>query len=127
KILKSNAANIDQSNGSNAVLVTTTFIDSSAQGFYGYSATFNGFSKFALVDPPVALPVNCLDFKALKVADNVGLTWKVANDVTGSNYDVERSTDGNTYTKVGTVAGNSSGQYSFPDKSIAGLQAAYYR
>lgn len=128
QILKSNAADIDQSTGSNSVTVTPTFIDSSGQGFYGYRATFNGFSKFALVEPlATPLAVTCLDFKAAKGTDNVALTWKVGSDVQGSRYVVERSSDGVAFNAIGTVPSNGGGQYAYADKEIAGLRTAYYR
>jgi hypothetical protein len=128
KVLKSNAPTLDQSTGSNSSIVTPTFIDSSAQGFYGYSYTFTGFGKFALVEAIGApLPVNCLDFKAVKGADNVVLNWKVSNDAIGSNYDIERSADGVNFQKVVSVTGNGNGQYQFIDRSISGLRAAHYR
>lgn len=129
KILKSNAANIDNSVASNSVVVTPSeFIDSSSQGFYGYSYTFDGFSKFALVEPSLSpLPVNCLDFKATKGADNVMLNWKVANDAAGTFYQIERSSDGANFQNLGNASANGSGQYNYSDHSIGGLKGAYYR
>ncbi|HEY0039824.1 MAG TPA: M4 family metallopeptidase, partial [Flavisolibacter sp.] len=129
RILKSNAANIDNSTNANSVVVTPSeFIDSSSQGFYGYSYTFNGFSKFALVEPSLSpLPVNCLDFKAIKNADQVSLIWKVSNEILAGLYEIERSTDGTNFQKLAAVSGNGTGQYSYADRSVAGLKAAYYR
>lgn len=128
RILKSNAANIDQSNASNSVIVSPVFIDSSAQGFYGYEYTFNGFSKFALVEPLTApLPVTCLDFKAVRSVDKVNLFWSVGNDVNRSFFELERSSNGSEFNKIGTVSANGQGKYIFTDKNITGLKAAYYR
>ncbi|HVF97141.1 MAG TPA: T9SS type A sorting domain-containing protein, partial [Flavisolibacter sp.] len=128
RILKSNAATIDASTFSNSIIVTpTAFIDSSAQGFYGYTYTFNGFSKFALVEPSTSpLPINCLDFKATKGTGSVVLSWKVNSDLQGS-FDVERSSDGVTFEKLTTLTANGSGQYSFADRTVAGLKTAAYR
>lgn len=129
RILKSNAADIDNSVGANSLVVTPTeVIDSSAQGFYGFIATFNGFSKFAIVEPSLSpLPVNCLDFKASKGADNVSLSWKVSGDAAGVQYELERSEDGSQFTRLSTVAANGAGQYNFTDRGVAGLKGAYYR
>ena len=129
RILKSNAADIDNSVGANSLVVTPTeVIDSSAQGFYGFTATFNGFSKFAIIEPSLSpLPVNCLDFKASKGADNVSLSWKVSGDAAGVQYELERSEDGSQFTRLSTVAANGAGQYNFTDRGVAGLKGAYYR
>jgi len=129
RILKSNAANIDNSVGANSVVVTPSeVIDSSSQGFYGFTATFNGFSKFALVEPVLApLPVNCLDFRASKGSSEVSLSWKVSGEGIGTVYQIERSTDGNSYEKVGSLNATNAGNYQFTDRSIAGLRSAYYR
>jgi hypothetical protein len=129
RILKSNATDIDNSTGANSVVVTPTqVIDSSSQGFYGFTATFNGFSKFALVEPVLApLPVNCLDFRASRGTNDVSLSWKVGNEGAGTIYEIERSTDGSNYQKIASVNGASAGQYQFSDRSVAGLRSAYYR
>lgn len=129
KILKSNASNIDLSNASNSLVVTpNNFIDSSAQGFYGYTYTFNGFSKFALTEASSApLPVTCIGFKANRGTNSVGLDWSVGGDVQGGSYAVERSSDGASYQPIATVKGNGGGRYSFNDADVQGLKAAYYR
>lgn len=129
RILKSNAADIDNSTGSNSVVVTPSeVIDSSSQGFYGFTATFNGFSKFALVEPVLApLPVNCLDFRASRGNNDVSLSWKVSNEGAGTVYEIERSTDGSSYQKIGSLSATSAGSYQFSDRSVSGLRSAYYR
>lgn len=129
KLLKSNAPTIDQANTSNSIIVTPVFIDSSAQGFYGYQYTFTGFSKFALVDANFPLPVNCLDFKASKSNNAVMLSWKVNAERNNSHFEIERSDDGITFRKIGQVAasGTANGQYSYNDATVIGLKNAYYR
>ncbi|MEJ7627808.1 MAG: M4 family metallopeptidase [Ferruginibacter sp.] len=103
RILKSNAANIDQSNLTNSVIVTPILIDSSAQGFYGFEATFTGFSKFAIVSPGVVLPVNLTTFNAVKQEQHSKLTWVTTGEINLSNYSVERSADGVIFTAIGSV------------------------
>lgn len=128
RILKSNAADIDNSVGSNSVVITPSeVIDSSAQGFYGFTATISGFSKFAIVEPLLSpLPVNCVDFSASKGTNDVRLAWKTNGDA-GVQYALERSEDGSNFKQLNTVASNSTNEYSFVDKAIAGLRGAYYR
>jgi Zn-dependent metalloprotease len=48
-LLKSNAANIDASTTANSIVVVPIVEDHSADGYWSYTATFNGFSYFALV------------------------------------------------------------------------------
>ncbi len=128
RILKSNAATIDQSGPANSQIVTPTFIDSSNQGFYGYRASFTGFSKFALVSPLAApLPVTCVDFSAVKAASSVALMWKVAGEEAGTRYEVERSTDGTAFSRIGMLPSNGGGSYAFTDNQVTGLRAAHYR
>jgi Zn-dependent metalloprotease len=130
RILKSNAANIDQSTASNSIIVVPEFIDSSAQGFYGYRYTFTGFSKFALVEASASpLPVNCLDFRAIKAPNAVNLNWRVSDERNNSHFEIERSTDGVNFSKIGEVRASSTnnGQYSYSDNAIGGLRNAYYR
>ncbi|MDB5191466.1 MAG: hypothetical protein JWQ96_1029 [Segetibacter sp.] len=129
KLLKSNATDIDLSNQSNSEVVTPTFIDSSAQGFYGFSYTFTGFSLFAVVQPAVALPVNCVDFKVARVENSIKLAWKVASEVNNNRYTIERSSDGVSFNAIGEVKASAAnnGSYTFTDNYIGGLKAAYYR
>jgi hypothetical protein len=75
------------------------------------------------------LPVNCVDFRATRTTSNVGLNWKVSDERNNLQFEVERSTDGINFSKIGVVPASSTrnGQYSFTDASITGLRSAYYR
>ena len=55
-----------------------------------------------------ALPLPCVLPVATQLAgapvnDNVVLTWETVQDIPGTNFEVERSYDGNTYEKIGRV------------------------
>jgi len=54
-----------------------------------------------------ALPVNFTTVKAAQKNDGVQVEWKVATETNVHHYEVERSTDGNNFTKVGSVAATS--------------------
>jgi hypothetical protein len=65
------------------------------------------------------LPVNFTGFDAKKVEGGTQLTWKVAGEQNVKNYDVEKSTNGMQFSKVGTVTATGRDAYSFIDASSA--------
>jgi hypothetical protein len=118
-LIKTNAANFDNVNSSNSVIVTPVFEDHSADGYYSYTYTFSGFSLFALVDNAVALPLTLLDFTAEKQGKTSRLSWSTSREINTSRFVIERSVDGSRYSDIGSVAaaGNSTGtlDYVFSD------------
>ncbi len=127
KIAKTTAATLAEANPGNTTTATTAF---SAFGTgYIFIATFTGFSKFFLVDDNVVLPVTLIDFKG-KLGDNlVLLEWSTSSEQNSKNFEIEKSIDGVSYYKIGSVnaAGNSSNKrdYSFRDLQLSPLN--YYR
>ncbi len=95
-----------------------------------FSASFaTGFSAFALGNfVSIALPLDCVDFNAVKKDNYVQLVWKVTNEVNNSRFEIERSADGINYYNAGIVFANpaANGNYSFNDNNLAGTRA-YYR
>lgn len=76
------------------------------------------------------LPVELLNFEAKPAASRVDLNWTTASETGNDHFEIERSDDGNTFTRIGTVsgAGNSTSvrQYSFNDAApLRGI--SYYR
>lgn len=84
---------------------------------------------------PASTPVILNDFTANCDADNnVKLNWNTDAETGNDHFDIERSTDGINFTKVGSVAGqNNAGaahNYSFTQKvsrQTAGKSDLYYR
>ena len=81
----------------------------------------------------IILPATGLNLTATRVADNVSLNWKTISEINSDYFDIERSTDGRNYVKIGTpkkAAGTSNAekQYQSAD-NIRDLQSAniYYR
>jgi hypothetical protein len=79
----------------------------------------------------VALPLHLLEFKATKTAtEKVLLNWRTEEEVNSRGFDIERSTNGVQWIKIGTVS--STGQrsttqsYRFTDQSPAAGNN-YYR
>ncbi len=95
-----------------------------------FSASFStGFSAFALgAVINIPLPINCLEFKAVKKDNSVQLVWKVNQEINNSRFEIERSFDGVIYSIIGTVLANttSNGNYDFTDASLSGKRV-YYR
>ncbi len=82
--------------------------------------TKNDWGLFAFDTITVAgiVPLKLLSFDAYKNQTTVLLKWKTTNEVNTSHFDVERSTNGTIFTKIGKVnAANTSGDnnYSLED------------
>jgi hypothetical protein len=84
------------------------------------------FTTNAILAPNTAvLPVKFGAFTAKSSAAAVNLNWTIDAEENTKGYEVERSTDGQKYAAIGSVAANGSRSYSFTDASPAA--AAYYR
>jgi hypothetical protein len=78
----------------------------------------------------ITLPVKLADFKATKRSEDVLLTWNTASENNSLRFEIERSSDGQQFVKIGSVsaAGESTVRkgYSFVDHSPkSGIN--YYR
>lgn len=71
------------------------------------------------------LPVTIVEFKGKQVNGTNELTWKTANEISLQQFEVEKSTDGRTFEKIGQVAARNAGLYSFNDNKATA--ASYYR
>jgi uncharacterized repeat protein (TIGR01451 family) len=88
----------------------------------------------SFVIPAFPLPVVLTAFTASTVANrDAQLSWNTAAETNSAYFDVERSLDGTTFTKVGQVAAKgttiSPSAYALTDKGVAALAAGtvYYR
>jgi hypothetical protein len=98
---------------------------------YALTYTFsNGFSGFGAGVAGAALPVGLLDFTGRLKNNSSLLNWKTGFELNSKGFDIERSYDGQTFSKIGYVsaAGNSNLtlNYTFTDKMIA-QENNYYR
>jgi len=74
------------------------------------------------------LPVTFLSFNITQGSNNAFLVkWTTANETGAARYDVQRSTDGNAWTTLASLAatGNTTNSYSYTDQTIAAT--VYYR
>lgn len=76
------------------------------------------------------LPVQLIHFTAEKDGNTVHLAWSTATEKNNDRFEVERSYDGATFTKIGSVAGSGTTteiqHYSFTDQH-PGSGQRYYR
>lgn len=78
------------------------------------------------------VPVELTSFKADVDQNGITLKWETATETNNIGFDIERSTDNNTFEKVGTVKGHGTTteaqQYSYKDAGIStGKGKVYYR
>lgn len=74
-----------------------------------------------------ALPVTLIDFKAAKNSNGIALTWFATTETNFKNYEIERSTDGSSFNKLGTVAGQNLANYAWQDKQLPNTSSVFYR
>jgi hypothetical protein len=91
-----------------------------------WSITFTGQAGDTIVTDGVPLiihevciPVELLEFNAWKSRSAVELSWRTASEVSNDRFEVERSRDGTSFTKIGTVKGHGTSfnhAYGFTDE-----------
>lgn len=75
----------------------------------------NGFSRFAVAQSPLPLPVELTSFTGRNEGNYNRLSWITANETNNDRFDVERSVDGVSFEKIGEVdgSGNSTSMRSY--------------
>ncbi len=102
---------------------SSTAIQTGSTTNYDFTIASDSGSKaidrFAIVFGSKVLPVTLTQIRAIWDGSNVNVQWNVHSETDVSVYEVERSTDGVAFTKIGTVApraGSSAAYaYSFAD------------
>jgi hypothetical protein len=65
----------------------------------------------------IILPVELLSFEGEQTKEGNLLNWQTASEISSSHFDIERSVDGKTFQKAGSVkAQNKAARYDFLDK-----------
>ncbi|RZM05580.1 MAG: T9SS type A sorting domain-containing protein, partial [Pedobacter sp.] len=90
---------------------------------------FTSFSPFSINTPGGALPLTFLSFSATNRSEDVLVSWRTQQEVNTSQFVVERSGDGISFTAIGTVsAANTTGIHDYQFKDISPLPGiSYYR
>lgn len=73
------------------------------------------------------VPVTIISFNATKNNGNVLLKWEATQETGFKLYEVERSTDGIHYMKIGEVDGANLARYHFTDSRLPSAAVVYYR
>jgi FlgD Ig-like domain len=94
----------------------------------GSGSSGTNFGNLSL-DSGTPLPAELISLSASVSGNVVNLKWSTSTEVNNYGFDVERSVDNKTWTKVGFVAGagnsNSPKNYSFTDQPNGGTSFSY--
>lgn len=110
-------------------LTATTFYDYACQavgsaGNSGYGTT----QAFSTTGGP--LPINAVEITAKRQGANVVINWSTLSEQNSAWFDVERSYDGNAFTKIGQVSAagysNNIRNYRFTDVNVT-MAMLFYR
>jgi len=100
--------------------------DSNSISFTTTTDTASYTNRYSIVFDGSFLPVKNINLSA-NTLDNkqVAIRWTVTGETNVTNYQLERSTDGVTFTKLATVSPSTAKNYSFIDAPLAAV--VYYR
>ncbi|MFC5271946.1 T9SS type A sorting domain-containing protein [Adhaeribacter terreus] len=92
-------------------------------------ASFSPFT-FGAISANNPLPVELVHFFVETQENGIVLSWETASEINNSHFEIERSSNGKDFTKIGEVAGqgtsNAAKRYQFTDKNSSTTQQ-YYR
>ncbi len=99
--------------------------------FYGSGAVNGGaYESYSYVPLAGSLPLKFLSFQAVKQNNDVNLNWDIANAIDCSRFEIERSQNGFSFEKIGTVSFNNYTSYLYKDANAALVENSgvfYYR
>lgn len=73
------------------------------------------------------IPVTITDFTALLQNESVVINWYATYETNFKEFEIERSTNGTDFLKIGTVQGKNLANYSFTDQNLPQATVVYYR
>jgi hypothetical protein len=73
----------------------------------------------------IPLPVTFIGLDAKRVNNNVQLTWKVAGEENVARYEVERSTDGRSFSTIASINAHGKDTYNYTD--VVSSNTVFYR
>ena len=125
-----NVAAVQSTGGAQRDINAETALSLTAPGSMGDNIN-NNSARSSISVGNVILPVSLLSFNGVLQGVNALLTWETVTEVNSDHFEVQRSSDGRVFSKIGVqaAAGNSTGtrKYSMTD-NLAGLTGTvYYR
>jgi hypothetical protein len=95
--------------------VDANIIWNATAGRWEVSFDVSGFSGFIVQTGSFTLPVSWVSFTAAKLDEKVLLKWQTATETNSSNFIIEHSADGTSFTAIGivTAAGNSNSLHNY--------------
>lgn len=116
--------------GSSVLIPAALITTGTVLGFNYLEFEVAGFSEFWIHTGLTALPLKFLSFAARKCNMNVCLNWRTADEQQVSHFEVERSTDGVSFTSIGNVTAQnmSLNNYDYTDDKVnPSIPVYYYR
>ncbi len=115
-----------------AVIISPSTVNNrlSTDGYITYTATITGFGQFALVDTTSLLPVfTFASFTGAVQGTTVALDWKTVDETNEAPFEVQRSTDSVSFTKIASVTAKntSANEYTYPDANLTKGTKYFYR
>lgn len=100
--------------------------------FNGITSFSGGTGGYGFSGAPAGLPVKLIDLTATAVESSyIRLDWSTALEINNAGFEIERTTNGTDFVKIGWVKGNdnatSTNAYSFDDKTAQPNIRYYYR
>jgi hypothetical protein len=118
--------NQGMANGNNTAISLATATTGSSGSLSGFALTGTSSNFVTGTIFNAALPVELLSFNGKNKGVRNLLFWQTASEVNNSHFDIERSTDGTTFQKIGQVKGNNKpSNYEFVDHQP--FVTTYYR
>jgi hypothetical protein len=108
---------------------TLDYSNGSVSGNIVTGTGFTSFSPFGVLKSS-ALPIELVDFQAIKLEQSTLLTWITATELNNDYFAIERSANGSAFREIGRIAGKGNSfvpqDYHFSDKApLPGMN--YYR
>ncbi|MBL7818328.1 MAG: T9SS type A sorting domain-containing protein [Saprospiraceae bacterium] len=98
----------------------------STYSYWEVTFSVTGFSGFLIGSESTVLSSELVDFAGKNTEGGNVLTWQTATETNSSHFDIERSSDGHSFQKIGAIkAQGKAATYQFTDN--APLSMNYYR
>jgi hypothetical protein len=95
------------------------------------NAALTAYGPFTLGSSTASnsLPINLVNFTAIKQNNAVSLQWQTSNEISNDYFNIQHSTNGHDWTAIGTInaSGTASSKYSWLHASPMLMAKNYYR